>query len=57
MRGRFFRRLDEGHPLAIGEVVHTEAFLPQAHDYLRNAHLGADAEQRPARLAQGAADR
>ena len=45
VRGRFFRRLDEGLPLAIGEVVYTVAFLAQAHDYLRNAYLGGDAEK------------
>ena len=57
LRGRFFRLLDEAPPLAIGEVVHIEAFLAQAHDCLRNACLGAEAEQRLDRLAQGAADR
>ena len=56
MRGRFFLRLDEGAPVLIGEVVYTEAFLTQAHDYLRNAYLGADAEKLLDRFAEGAAD-
>lgn len=57
VRGQFFLLLDEVAPLLIGEVVYTEAFLTQAHDYLRNAYLGADAEKLLGRFAEEAADR
>ena len=57
VRGRFFRRLDKAPPVVIGEVVYTVAFLTQAHEYVRTAYLGADAEKLLYRLAQGGADR
>ncbi len=51
VRGRFFVPLDEGEPVLIGEVVYAVAFLTQAHDYLRTAYFGADAEQLLNRIA------
>jgi hypothetical protein len=45
VRGRVFLRLDEGAPVATGEVVYAVAFLTQAHDYLRHAYLQQDAER------------
>ena len=56
VRGRFFLLLDEGDPLLIGEVVYTVAFLTQAHEYVRKAYLGADAEKLLNRFAQDASD-
>ena len=52
VRGRFCLLLDEGDPLMIGEVVYTVAFLTHAHDYVRNAYLGEDAEKLLNRFAQ-----
>ena len=51
VRGRFFLPLDEGAPVLIGEVVYAVAFLTQAHDYLRAAYFGQDAEQLLNRVA------
>jgi len=56
VRGRFFLLLDEGDPVAIGEAVYAVAFLTQAHEYVRTAYLGADAEQLLNRFAQDAPD-
>ena len=56
VRGRFFLLLDEGDPLLIGEVVYTVAFITQAHEYVRRAYLGADAEKLLNRFAQDASD-
>ncbi|GAB2720569.1 hypothetical protein GCM10011495_35570 [Hymenobacter frigidus] len=56
VRGRFFLLLDEGDPLLIGEVVYTVAFLTQAHEYVRTAYLGEDAEKLLNRFAQDAPD-
>ena len=55
VRGRFFLRLNEG-ALVLGEVAYTVAFLTQAHDYVRTAYLGADAEQLLNRLVEDAPD-
>lgn len=52
VRGRFFLLLDEGEPVPLGEVVYAVAFLTRAHDYLRTAYLGHDAEQLLNRLAE-----
>ena len=56
VRGRFFLLLDDGVPVLIGEVVYTVAFLTQAHEYVRTAYLGADAEKLLDRFAQDAPD-
>jgi hypothetical protein len=56
VRGRFFLLLDEGAPVLIGEVVYTLAFLTQAHDYLRQAYLGQDAERLLNRIADSDSD-
>ena len=52
VRGRFFLRLDESTLLLIGETVYAVAFLTQAHEYVRNAYLGADAEKLLNRLGK-----
>lgn len=56
VRGRFFLLLDDGVPVLIGEVVYTVAFLTQAHEYVRTAYLGEDAEKLLNRFAQDAPD-
>jgi hypothetical protein len=56
VRGRFFLLLDVGDPVLLGEVVYAVAFLTQAHDYLRRAYFGQDAEQLLNRLADAEPD-
>ena len=56
VRGRFFLLLDEDDPVLIGEIVYTVAFLTQAHEYVRTAHLREDAEQLLNHLAEDAPD-
>ena len=56
VRGRFFLPLDEGPPVLLGEVVYAVAFLSQAHEYLRTAYFGADAEQLLHRLTDAESD-
>ena len=56
VRGRFFLLLDEGDPVVLGDVVYTVAFLTQAHDYLRQAYFGEDAEQLLNRIAEPESD-
>ena len=56
VRGRFFLLLDEGDPVLIGEVVYTVAFLTQAHEYVRKAYLGEDAEKLLNRFVEDAPD-
>ena len=56
VRARFYLLLDEGDPVVIGEVVYTVAFLTQAHEYVRTAYLGEDAEKLLNRFAQDAPD-
>ena len=52
VHSRFFLLLDEGISVLIGEEVYTVAFLTQAHEYVRNAYLGADAEKLLNRLEE-----
>ena len=56
VRGRFFLLLDDGPAVLIGEVVYTVAFLTQAHEYVRTAYLGEDAEKLLNRFVEDAPD-
>jgi hypothetical protein len=55
VRGRFWLLLDEGPPVALGEVVYAVAFLTRAHEYVRTAYLKQDAEKLLNHLAGEAA--